>query len=335
MSGLSPEEFEGILGDVAKEFNPFVEEKEPVAKELPKMEEPKEETVAELAEELKEKQEVEEPKVEEPKVDLFSKRFSALSKREKRLVEKERELKNQANELEVLKQRLAELEKPRVEEPKKEIPLRDRLRSNPMEVLEELGLDFEKLTEIQLNGKKPTMDLQLMQLKEELAQYKQELSRLQKEEIDNLKKDFETREQARQREETERQINYFKNDIVTFIETENAKDQSKYAHIMVEDLDIAQEVCDLIGMHYAKYQESLDMKDAIELIENELKAKADRYRSINYNSSPSQAVEQSAPKLRTNSKTLKNQASLGTQKKYASQEDELRDLANMLKTYDL
>ena len=92
-----------------------------------------------------ESQEVQEVREQEGEDDQFSRKFAALSRREKDIRAKEAEYEYRMRELE---ERLQELQSP-PEEP--QAPIEERLRRNPFETLEELGLGYDKLTELALN----------------------------------------------------------------------------------------------------------------------------------------------------------------------------------------
>ena len=126
------------------------------------------------AESEEESHEVEEVKEQEGEDDQFSRKFAALSRREKEIRAKEADYEQKVEELQA---RLYELEND-PEEP--QIPLEERLRRNPFETLEEMGLGYDKLTELALNDGKLTPEMQMRLMREELEHgYKSKFEELE------------------------------------------------------------------------------------------------------------------------------------------------------------
>ena len=97
----------------------------------------------------------------------FDKKFAALSRKEKALRDRELELEQKYGNKE------------------KELPLERRIRANPLKALEELGLDYDKLTELALNDGRLTPDMQMKLMREELENdYREKFNNL--EEIDSF-----------------------------------------------------------------------------------------------------------------------------------------------------
>jgi hypothetical protein len=180
-------------------------------------------------ENIEPKSKVEEKVEKEEQVDKFAPKFAALSRQEKAL-------KAQARTLAAREAALAEREKalsaPKEQEKVKEQePLEFRLKKDTFGTLKELGLTPEMLVQMMLNDGKPTQELQMQLLKDEVSRSsKSEMEQL-KAELAEIKKDKE--EQRRQQEEAEQQklINGFKSQIKDFV----AKDLEKYDLINVED----------------------------------------------------------------------------------------------------
>ena len=88
--------------------------------------------------------------LEQPQDSEFDRKFAALSRKEKALRDRELELDKKYGNKE------------------KELPLERRIRANPLKALEELGLDYDKLTELALNDGRLTPDMQMKLMREEL-----------------------------------------------------------------------------------------------------------------------------------------------------------------------
>ena len=96
-----------------------------------------------------------------PDRDDFSRKFAALSRREKEIRAKEAEYEK----------RIADLENRfTVKEPEKEpeVPFEYKLKQNPLKALEEMGLSYDKLTELALNDGQLTPDMQMKLMREEI-----------------------------------------------------------------------------------------------------------------------------------------------------------------------
>jgi hypothetical protein len=83
-------------------------------------------------------------------------RFAALAK-------KERALQQQAQALKAQQAKVAEYEE-----------IRKQAATNPLKLLESLGLSYEQITQFMLNGQKPTAELEIQSVKQQLEQFKQE-----------------------------------------------------------------------------------------------------------------------------------------------------------------
>ena len=180
----------------------------------------------------------------------FDKKFAALSRKEKAL--RDREL---------------ELEKKYGGDKEKELPLERRIRANPLKALEELGLDYDKLTELALNDGRLTPDMQMKLMREELENdYKDKFNSLE--------------ERLNAKEKMEEEAKYdavkegFVGEINSFI-NENKSDFEYVAHNDATDV-----VYDVIEEHYNETGRILDIKEAVEAVESYLEEEAEKLLNL-------------------------------------------------------
>lgn len=191
-----------------------------------------------------------EPKKEVP---VKAKEFAALARKEKALREEKARF---AKEMADMKAELEALKKPKAE-PVKE-PLDVRLKKNPLEALAEIGMPYEKLTDLVLNnGKLP--------LEEQLHMIKEELESKSKSEVEQLKKQIEEQNIQRQKEQEEHVINNFKLNITKFIEAPE--------YSVLADLGGADLVYDKIEEVYSQHGKVLEIKEAADLLKSDFESK--------------------------------------------------------------
>ena len=191
---------------------------------------------------------------EPEKNDDFSRKFAALSRREKEIRAKEAEYE----------QRIAELEQRFVaQEPQKEpeIPFDVRLRQNPLKALESVGLSYDKLTELALNDGKLTPEMQMKLMREELeTDYKSK--------FEDLENRLVEKEKGLEEQRYEDIKLGFQNEIESFV---NSNEQ-EYELIKANDAnDVVYEV---IEEHYNETGKILDIKEAAEAVESYLEEEA-------------------------------------------------------------
>ena len=180
----------------------------------------------------------------------FDKKFAALSRKEKAL--RDREL---------------ELEKKYGGDKEKELPLERRIRANPLKALEELGLDYDKLTELALNDGRLTPDMQMKLMREELENdYKDKFNSL------------EQRINAKEKMEEEAKYDAVKQGFVGEINSfvnENRNDFEYVAHNEATDV-----VYDVIEEHYNETGRILDIKEAVQAVESYLEEEAEKLLNL-------------------------------------------------------
>ena len=195
---------------------------------------------------------------ESEKSDDFSRKFAALSRREKEIRAKEAEYDKRIAELE---ERLGSFgKKP---EPEPELPIEYRLKKDPLRALEDMGLSYDKLTELALNDGKLTPEMQMRLMREELeGDYKKKFEDLENRLLEKEKSDEQRRYDDIQRG--------FQNEIEDFVES-NA---DKYELIQANEANDI--IYDVIEEHYNDTGRILDIEEAAEAVENYLEEEAEK-----------------------------------------------------------
>jgi len=220
----------------------------------------------------------------------FSRKFSALSRKEKQLRERESEWEAKMAEME---QKLATYESQK-EEPAPELPLEFRLKKNPLETLSEMGLSYDKLTELALNDGKLTSDMQMQLMRDELqTNFMSKIEKLESKLADKEKQEEEARYQD--------VVTGFNNEIKQFIS------QNPENYELISSTDDAHElIYDVIERHYNDTNEVLDIKDAATAVESYLEEEAKKYIKLKKISSLMETPEEPATKVQAPSFTLSN-----------------------------
>ena len=193
--------------------------------------------------------------------DKFASKFAALSRKEKALRDKEAEYESKFEEME---RRLAEYEN-KSQEP--EVDWEQLLRRDPLRALEEVGLGYDKLTELALNDGKLTPDMQLAAMREEI-------------ENDYRRKFEELEGRLTEKEQAEQEAYYnsvqenFQNEIGNFV----AQNQDKYE--LIEASDANELVFDVIEEHYNETGRVLDIEEAADAVESYLEEEAGKLMKL-------------------------------------------------------
>lgn len=184
-----------------------------------------------------------EPKVEAPKQDdKFSSKFAALSRKEKMLLDKERQLKTMEDKF------------------KNYEAIEKRVKSNPLEFLKEYGFTYSDLTNFVLNDGKPTPDLEVKSVREEMAA---------------LKKELEERETKKQQEHLETTLKAFKADIGKYVKS----DVDKYELLNLSQ-DPVELVYSIIEEHFKSTETVLTTQEAADAAEKYLEDEAKKYLGV-------------------------------------------------------
>jgi len=197
---------------------------------------------------------------EPEKSDDFSRKFAALSRREKEIRAKEAEYDKRIAELE---ERLNSFNQKSEPEPEPELPIEYRLKKNPLKALEEMGLSYDKLTELALNDGKLTPEMQMRLMREELeGDYKKKF-----EELENRLLEKEKSDEQRRYDDIQRG---FKNEIDEYVNS----NLDKYELIQANEANDI--IYDVIEEHYNDTGRILDIEEAAEAVENYLEEEAEK-----------------------------------------------------------
>ena len=199
---------------------------------------------------------------EPEKSDDFSRKFAALSRREKEIRAKEAEYDKRIAELE---ERLGSFgKKP---EPEPELPIEYRLKKDPLRALEDMGLSYDKLTELALNDGKLTPEMQMRLMREELeGDYRKKFEELENRLIEKEKSDEQRRYDDIQRG--------FQNEIEDFV----ISNSDKYELIQANEANDI--IYDVIEEHYNETGRILDIEEAADAVENYLEEEAEKLLSL-------------------------------------------------------
>ncbi len=257
--------------------------------------------------------------------DEFSSKFAALSRKEKAIREREREIEQKIAQFE---ERMASFEKPAVEEPAKEpeIPLEYRLKKNPLQTLEELGLSYEDLTKMVLNDGQLPADMQMKLMREELENdYRSK--------FEELETKLTEKEKAEEEAKYNETITQFKSDINEFVDgSENYE--------LIQQSEAYDLVYDVIEQYYEENQRILDTKEAADQVEEYLEEEYGKIleKSKKLGARKLSAEQPQASKPAGQSPTLSNSQSVSGAQQRAdrllSREESLAALAPLIKWED-
>ena len=255
----------------------------------------------------------EEIKIDEPieqEEDQFSKKFAALSRKEKAMREREDQY---SRKIEDLERRLEEMSRKPEPEKKPEIPLEWRLKQNPLKALEEMGLGYDQLTELALNDGKLTPDLQMQLIRSELENdYKSKFEEL------------ENRLQEREEAETEAKYENAKNNFMSEIESKVASD-SRFE--LINSSNGEELVYNVIEEHYNETGNILEIDEAAQAVEEYLEAEVEKMLKLEKVSRKlGRVAEEPFEPKRQSSPTLSNAHSAQA---YKGASKELDDEASM------
>jgi hypothetical protein len=281
--------------------------------------------VEELVTEMEKKDEQQEVVAKEEKVEesKFARKFAALSRKEKQL---------KAKEVEYGK-RLAELEaKLKVkEEPKKEvsnIPIEKRFKQDPFKALEDLGLPYDKLTELALNDKKLTPDMQMKLMRDEIESgYKEKFEALEK--------------RLNDKDQNEKKVRYDNIQKNYMTKVKGFVDSSPETYEFIKANNAEQVIYDVVESHYKESGKILTIKEAADAVESHLEEEAEKLLKLNKVSKRLEAFMQRKNEPESTIQepvTLTNSHSQLTadeqNKPILSEEESKREIAKMLRWID-
>ena len=263
---------------------------------------------------------------EESSNNDLSRQFSALSKREKAFREERDAFRTEMESLKQLREELnAQKEPIKEEEPSlTNEQILHNLKRDPLATLDQLGLSYDKLTELALNDGKHSEEERLGFVKEDIE------SKFQKQ-LEELKAQLEEKDLAAQTAEEEAAVKNFKSSISDTV-TQNA---DKYEAIIAND---AQDlIFDVINKQYENTKDSqtpviLEVEEAAEMVENYLLKEARKLTSLKkLNADQEETQTASKPNNTQSSNTLTNalsaQASKETDRKLTLEESKARAAA--------
>ena len=259
--------------------------------------------------------------VDKSEDNQFASKFAALSRKEKELRQRQMEVESKYSEYEAWK---AEQEtKQNQKEP--EIPLEYRLKKDPLTTLSELGLSYDKLTELALNDGKLTPDMQMELMKREMEeQYNSKFN--------SLKEELESYRQSQEEAKYEETVNSFKQELTSFVNQGESYD-------LIRATDAVDLVYEEIENHFQSTGEILDMEKAAEVIESQLREEYETILSKNaekFGYTKAQQ-EEAKEKLFTSSPTLSNSqtSTVSTNgERFLSDDESKQAAANLIKWND-
>jgi len=210
-----------------------------------------------------EQQEKPEQKVD----DKFASKFAALSRKEKMIKEREKQAMSLQQQIEQQRQEMEAERKKWQEEISGYKSKFEGLKRNPLKSLEEEGITFEKLTEMQLNEQNPTIEMQMEKLRNEIdSKYSKEL--------ETLKAQLAEKENKQQEEAVNRAKSAFKEEIKSTLESNPDQYELTLANNAI-DL-----VYDVVEEFYAANGKILDAKEAAEMVEKHFEEEAKKILSL-------------------------------------------------------
>lgn len=228
------------------------------------------EQAPEQQEEVAAEEAVEEAKPEQKSEEdkQFASKFAALSRREKEIRQRESQIEQKLRALDEKLAKLETISAPKEAPKAEELPLELRLKKNPLEALQSIGLSYEKLTQLALNDGKLTPEMQLELMRQELDdKYSKELEKLRSE---LSEKDKKTEEQK-----YNDIVMSFKNELNSFLKN-NDNDYE-----LINANNAADVVFDVIEEHFKETGRIMDNKEAADLVEAQLLEEAERLFKLN------------------------------------------------------
>jgi hypothetical protein len=245
--------------------------------------------------------------------DKLSAKFAALSRKEQQIRQREQQLKVQSQQFEQMRQETERL-KQEFEQYKQAV------KQNPLQKLQEEGLSFDDLTNMQLNGQNPTPEMQIKRLREEL-------SREYKSEVENLRKQYEADKQAAIAEKQQQALNSYQQQISDVV----ASNSDKYELINLNEAQSL--VYEVAEEFYNSNGKILSVEEAADYVEKYLEDEAKKLfnaKKLNaqQKSEPGKKAAQPAPTLSNN---LSADSGAKSSNKAMSREESLAEAARALR----
>jgi hypothetical protein len=186
--------------------------------------------------------------------DKFASKFAALTRKEKQIREYQNSLKAKEQQLAAKDQEYNKL-----------IELREK---DPKKFLEAVGLSVDDLVNLYLDNQVAAeVDTKPVNVDPALKALQDKIEQLENQTIEKEKQALKKQEEA--------VINGFKQEINTFLES----DQANYELILSNKLE--HEVFNLIEQHYAETKKILDVKEAADMVEDYLFQEAQKLLNLN------------------------------------------------------
>lgn len=248
--------------------------------------------------------------------DQFSKKFAALSRREKEIRSKESEYEQKLADLEAKYNAIAP-QKEEVQQ-KEELPLEYRLKRNPLQTLEEMGFGFEKLTELALNDGKLPADMQMQLMREELEKDYQS-------KFEELESKLTNKEKAEEEAKYDTVVNNFKDEIKQHVSADME------AYELINASESQELVFDIINEHYQETNRILPIEEAAQAVESHLLEEFEKFSKLK-KLAPKGAEEPTSPfeQSPTLSNDLSAQSVNNGEKKLSDEESKAR-IAQLIK----
>lgn len=280
------------------------------------------------------KAEVTAPAVETPvKTDPLAPKFAALTRMDRDIKAKQAAFQAERKAFEAEK---AELAKWREERDKGVTDYKSKLKTNPLQFLEENEVPFDQLVEMKLNDGKMTPEKLVAQMRADIdSKYGQEL--------ENLKASLKEKEDKAAQDSYDAAENGFKSSINDFLNSVDEKDQidNKTTYEIIHAQNRQDLVFDVIKEHYETTKaESADgngrilsIKEAADAVEahlyEELKKNLE-LKKFKQTSTPAKETKQTAPTL---SNTMSSEVPIKGEKQL-SKEESLKNAAKMIRWVD-
>lgn len=224
--------------------------------------------------------------------DKLSSKFAALSRKEKAIKAQEQQFRQQQSEMQKM---LADLKSENERIKAEYSGYKTNVKQKPLQTLEEEGLTFEQLTQMQLNEQNPTTEMLMKQMRSELESgYKSELEALKKQLADDKLK-------AQTDAETST-ITNFKKQIGELVTAQS----DKYELINLNNA--VDTVYEVVEKYYETEGKLLSVEEAADYVEKHLEDEANKIFKAKKFAARALAPKPT-PSEKSNSVTLSNQLS--------------------------
>lgn len=192
-----------------------------------------------------------------PVQDKFAMKFAALTRKEREVREMEKKYSTREKELNA---KYAEYEAKTKAGQDQNVSWIEKLKSKPLDVLQEAGLTYDQLTEMVLNEGNPTVEMKLERMRAEMdSKYKSEL--------DVVKQALKDKEEKEAQEHYERTEQGYKSQLKQVIDSDEKYELTRANNAY--DL-----VFDVVKAYFDETQKVLTPQEAADVVEAELEEEA-------------------------------------------------------------